>query len=414
MEQQQLIPILFRTEYSKIVAVLCKHFGIQHIAIAEDIASETFLLASTTWGQKGLPENPTAWLYRVAKNKAIDSFKRQDVFKQKIQPELLRADTLLSPIEPDLSGKNIQDSQLQMMFAICNPIIAAEAQIGLALNILCGFGAEEIAEAFLTNRDTIYKRLARAKEKLRDYEISIAMPAPGQIAIRIHAVLTTLYLLFNEGYYSTSQNVVLRKDLCVEAMRLNLLLVENEATNIPEAKALLALMCFHSSRFDARINNAGEEILYAQQDDSLWNTELIQRGEYYLNLAAKGNTITKYHLEAAIAFWHTKKNDTVEKWENILQIYNRLLQIEYSPIAALNRTYALAKANGVAIAIQEAEKLNLEGNQQYHVLLGFLYSDTDKKKSIAHYQKAIQLTKREMDKQYMENIISQLSGNTIH
>lgn len=258
MEQPTILPDLFRTEYSKIVAVLCKYFGMQNMEVDEDIAGETFLLALSTWGLKGLPQNPTAWLYKVAKNEAINYFKRNTHFKNKIQPEVLRRSDISYASEPYLSRKNIKDSQLQMMFAICNPVITVESQIGLSLNILCGFGVEEIAEAFLTNRETIYKRLQRVKEKLRLTNIKIELPSDDEIGLRINAVLTTLYLLFNEGYYSSAQNITLRKDLCIEAMRLNLMLIENELTDIAAANALLALMCFHASRFDARINNDGE------------------------------------------------------------------------------------------------------------------------------------------------------------
>ncbi len=412
MEQTQILPDLFRTEYSKIVAVLCKNFGMQHIELAEDIAGETFLLASSTWGLKGLPQNPTAWLYTVAKNKAIDYLKRKTNFKNKIEPELFRLSETIDTIEINPSGAYIKDSQLQMMFAICDPVIPVESQIGLSLNILCGFGVEEIAEAFLTNRDTIYKRLQRAKEKLRTENIKIELPPKAEIVVRINTVLTTLYLLFNEGYYSSSQNTTLRKDLCIEAMRLTLLLIENPVTNSPSANALLALMCFHASRFDARVNSAGEIVLYEHQDENLWNKELIQRGEYYLNFSSGGKAVSKYHLEAAIAYWHTLKQDTTEKWENILQIYNKLLQIEYSPIAALNRTYALAKANGIEAAIIEAEKLKLDGNQQYHVLLGHLYRNINKSVAKQHLQVAKTLTKRTLDKKYLDDLIVKLENQS--
>ncbi|MEO6632236.1 MAG: sigma-70 family RNA polymerase sigma factor, partial [Mucilaginibacter sp.] len=337
MEQQELIPHLFRTEFSKITAVLAKLFGFEHIEIAEDIASDTFLLASETWSLKGLPDNPAAWLYTVAKNKARDYLRRNKLFSEKITTEIQYSSTELHEIEIDLSDNNIIDSQLQMMFAICQPAIPAEAQIGLALRILCGFGIEEIANAFLSNKETINKRLLRAKNKLREDNVKIAFPPNPEIDKRLETVLTTLYLLFNEGYYSVSQNTTVRKDLCVEAMRLCYLLTINEATNKPKVNAMLALMCFHASRFDARINADGEQVLYADQDTSLWDSELIVRGKLFLNKAATGNQLTKYHIEAGIAWWHTYHEDSAEKWESILQLYNRLLTIEYSPMAALNR-----------------------------------------------------------------------------
>ena len=410
MQEQELIPHLFRTEYRKIISVLCKVFGFEYIAIAEDIVSETFLLAAETWGLKGLPQNPTAWLYTVAKNKAKDLLKHNDVFNKKIEPAFKRSTSLSEETEIDLSGKNINDSQLQMMFAICNSAIPTEAQIGLSLNILCGFGAEEIADAFLSNKETIYKRLSRAKEKLRSENIKIELPAPSEINARLETVLTTIYLLFSEGYYSTSQNTTLRRDLCLEAMRLNLMLTEFEITNTPAANALLSLMCFHSSRFDARTNLNGELILYEEQDENLWNKELILKGEYYLNRTSTGKLLSKYHLEAAIAYWHTIKNDSTEKWENILQLYNRLLQIEYSPIAALNRTFALSKANGKLQAIEEAEKLDLKNNHLYHMLLGNLYIDINNAKSGEHFKTALELAKTTSDKSFILQTINKRSA----
>jgi len=398
MEQPELIPHLFRTEYSKITAVLCTLFGIEHIEVAEDIASETFLSAFETWNYKGLPPNPTAWLYTVAKNKAKNYFFRNKLFAEKITRQLQYPVAENQDIDIDLSEKNISDSQLQMLFAICQPAIAAEAQIGLALRILCGFGIDEIADAFLTNKDTINKRLSRAKEKLRQEKIIIAFPGKTAIDKRLETVLTTLYLLFSEGYYSERQNAIVRKELCVEAMRLTYLLIENESTNQHLTNALMALMCFQSSRLDARTTASGEIILYDDQDDRLWNEELISRGNYFLKQAAGWNVLTKYYLEASIAYWHTIKTDSIEKWDNILQLYNHLLQLEYSPVAALNRTFALSKVKGEVVAITEAEKLNLANNHFYYILLGELYKTIDPIKSKDHFQKALALAKTQTEK----------------
>jgi len=405
MDQTELIPHLFRTEYRKIVSVLSKLFGIEHIEIAEDIVSDTFLVASELWGLKGLPENPTAWLYTVAKNKTKDYLKRNTLFAQNISKAIKYDAATSEEIEVDLSIKNINDSQLAMIFVVCHPCNPAEAQIGLALNLLCGFGVDEIASAFLTNNKVIYKRLQRAKEKLRTEKIEIEQPTLSDIDNRLSAVLMTLYLLFNEGYYSSNHDVTLCKDLCFEAMRLAYLLVENEQTSKPSANALLSLMCFQSSRFDSRQNQNGEIVLYQDQDTDLWDQELINKGEYFLNRASQGTKISKYHLEAGIACCHTMKADTNEKWEYVLQLYNQLLLIEYSPIAALNRTYALAKVNGKKEAIMEAEKINLVGNHLYHSLLGELYTDVDNTKAISHFQNALDLAKSTADKAVISNRI---------
>jgi predicted RNA polymerase sigma factor len=398
MEEQELIPHLFRTEYRKITTVLCKLFGISRIGVAEDIASDTFLVASETWALRGLPDNPTAWLYKVATNKAKDYIKRDKLFSQKIARQIGDASIQSYDVEIDLSDANITDSQLQMMFAICHPSISVNAQIGLSLRILCGFGIDEIADAFLSNKETINKRLFRAKEILRIKKVKIEFPNELEIDKRLETVLTTLYLLFNEGYYSSSQNTTLRRDLCLEAMRLVHFIIENTLTNKPFVNALMSLMCFQSSRFDARTAKNGNIILYQDQNTELWNTELISKGVYYLSLSSQGNTISKYHLEASIAYWHTAKADTPEKWENILQLYNQLLQVEYSPIAALNRTYALSKANGKPEAIIEAERLKLTDNHLYHCLLGELYTDIDNIKAISCFQAALKRVRSTADK----------------
>ncbi|MEP7230420.1 MAG: sigma-70 family RNA polymerase sigma factor [Ginsengibacter sp.] len=408
MQQNELIPHLFRTEFTKITAVLAKQFGIEHIELAEDIASETFLAALESWSYKGLPENPTAWLYTVAKNKAKNHFARNQVFKEKIYTQLKSSQEQVDELEIDLSEKNIIDSQLQMLFAICHPAIPPESQVGLALRILCGFGIDEIANAFLTNKETINKRLYRAREKLREEKITISFPGETEIDKRLETVLTTLYLLFNEGYYSESNDTIMRNDLCFESMRLTQLLIENEQTNQPSVNALMALMCFHSSRFEARKKEDGEMVLYDDQDESLWDQELISKGGYFLNEASQGNKISKYHLEAGIAYWHTIKNDSQEKWESILQLFNRLLQIEYSPIAALNRTYALSKANGKAEAIAEAERLDLKDNHFYYTLLGELYKNLDNSKANMNFQQALALARTQTDRELIQKKVEHL------
>ena len=409
MEERELLPHLFRTEYRKIVAVLCYLFGIEHIEIAEDIVSDTFLSATESWAIKGLPENPTAWLYTVAKNKTKNYLKRNSLFEQKLAAEIKYNTEKAEEIEIDLSTKNISDSQLAMIFTVCNPVISSESQVALALNLLCGFGIQEIADAYLTNKEVVYKRINRAKEKLKTASIKIAQPTIADIHNRLETVLTTIYLLFSEGYYSTSQNTIVRKDLCAEAMRLCYLLIENERTNRPAVNALFALMSFHSSRFEARINENGETILYQDQDETLWNQELINQGRYFLNNASTGNQLSKYHLEAGIAYWHTQKEDSNDKWENILQLYNHLLILEYSPIAALNRTFALARTNGKKEAIIEAEKLNLKENHFYYSLLGNLYTDIDNKKARAHFETALQLAGSDADKATINRNIERLN-----
>jgi RNA polymerase sigma factor (sigma-70 family) len=414
MEQgHESLKQLFQQEFAKMVAVISKQFGLHHIEMAEDIVSETFLAASESWGIKGMPPNPAAWLYAVAKQRTLYHFRRNRIYEQKVIPEIkAQQSTNEEPDDINFSQQNIRDSQLQMLFAICNPAIASEAQIGLALRILCGFGIDEIAEAFLTNKETINKRLFRAKEKLRNEHVQL-IPIDNnlphqELENRLDNVLHIIYLLFSEGYYSQTDNAILRKDLCVEAMRLGVLLTEYEHTNRPKTNALLALMSFHASRFNARESHNDTLILYEQQNTALWDTALINQGIHFLNNAADGHEVSSYHLEAGIAYWHCMKDDTPEKWEAILHLYDQLLLINYSPVVALNRIFALYKAKGKETALQEALLLPPGDNHFYYLLLGELYHNLDNQQALTHYQKAYALAKTQPEKQGIKEKIDSL------
>jgi RNA polymerase sigma-70 factor (ECF subfamily) len=396
---------MFRQEYARMTAFLCRHFGLKRIEIAEDIASDTFLKASEHWAINGIPKNSTAWLYTVAKNKTKDYFKRLSIFETKIKSDLESNNLVQGSFE--YNEQIIKDSQLAMIFAVCNPANNYESQIALALQILSGFSVEEIANAFISKTETIKKRLQRARNNLRNNNFQIKTLTGLEIQSRQETVLQTLYLLFNEGYFSKSNSQLIRKELCMEAIRLALVLIENRLTNTPQTNALMALMCYQSSRLEARTNEKGEAILFEQQDKNLWDKTLIDRGNFYLVNASKGNEISKYQLEAGIAYRHTTSTDE-NKWQHILQLYNQLILIEYSPITALNRIFAFAKVFGHEKAIREAESLNLTESNYYHGLLGHLYANTSKYKAITHYQKAIELTKSKTEKQTLKKAIERL------
>lgn len=394
------------------VAVITKSFGLQYIEIAEDIVAETFLLATETWAMKGMPSTPVSWLYMVARQKTLAQLNRNKVFNEKVIPQLTSTADFHEEIAIlNFSKQNIKDSQLQMLFAVCNTAVAAEAQIGLALRILCGFGIDEIAEAFLSNKETINKRLYRAKEKLRIEKIQLELPNETEIVQRLDNVLRIIYLVFNEGYYSKTQSEILRQDLCLEAMRLAIMLTEFPGSNLPKTKALMALMCFHASRFGARQTEEHAFILYEQQNEQLWDHSLIKRGSEYLAASAEGSEISSYHLEAKIAYWHCIKEDSKEKWEDILQLYDQLIQVNYSPSAALNRTYALYQVQGWEIALGEAKKLKLEENHFYFLLLAELSRNMDKDEAITYFQKAHAIAKTSNEKIGIQRQIEQLSVN---
>lgn len=396
------------------VAVISKSYGLLHIEIAEDIVSDTFLLAIEDWARKGVPPNPAAWLYVVAKRKTLHYFKRNKLFEEKLAPEIKRQEQAenSSNALPDLnfSDQNIQDSQLRMLFTICNPSIASEAQIGLALRVLCGFGIEEIADSFLTTKETINKRLVRARAKLRSEHLQQDLPDPREMASRLDNVLHIIYLLFNEGYYSASQSQHLCKASCIEALRLGSLLTDYPPTNLPKTNALMALMCFHGSRLDARMGKGDEYVLYECQDETLWDQSLIRQGGKFLSLAAKGSEISSYHLEARIAFWHCHKSTSRTKWLEILELYSQLMTLNHSPMVALNRLYALYKVEGAAAALDAAKEIPPMNNLFYHMLLGELNTQIHPQASRLHFEKAYRQTEVRSQQDYILTKISQLGA----
>lgn len=388
-------------------AVLCRRFGLEQIEIAEDMISGAFLKASEHWAVNGVPENPVAWLYTVAKNKARDHLKRVSLFETRVACNIKPGEGENEP-EFGFGSGYIEDSQLAMIFAVCDPDNSAESQVCLALQILCGFSVEEIANAFLTGLETIKKRLYRAKTRLRNSGFQIRALSGASMQARLDTVLKTIYLLFNEGYFSKTNDQLIRNELCAEAMKLALILTDNPLTDTAQTKALLALMCYQASRLGARTAGTGEMILFEEQDQNLWNQELIEKGNYYLVNACRDNQVSRYHLEAAIAYWHAHPA-APDRWQHILKLYNQLILIEYSPIAALNRAFALAKVYGHEKAILETEKLKLVDNDQYHKLLGYLYEYVDAGKAIDHYRRALQLTGASPARQVLKRKIERLT-----
>ncbi len=390
MEELRLAEI-FKTEYSKLIAVLCQFYGVKEIQIAEDIVSETFLTAMKTWAHNGVPNKPGAWLRTVAKNKLWDLHKRNKVYISNILPKI-ESEKASDPWK-EISAEVIEDSQLKMMFVVCSPKVNDKAKICLALRILCGFNINEIARALLSNTETVNTILYRAKKKIKE-EGSLQLSLnEADYEERVMSVLRIIYLLFNEGYYSSINEQNLQVEICWEAMRLAMQLSQKRFKQQSSIDALISLMCFHASRFEAR--NAGEnnDLTFYQQDKSQWDKALIAKGVKYLHQASKGKVITKYHIEASIAYWHTTEDS--DKWENILQLYNRLLTIEYSAIIAMNRTYALAKANSVDQAIAEANELDLKTNNLYHCLIAELYKmKGDTETEVFYLRKALEISKK--------------------
>ena len=355
-----LVDHLFRHESGKMIAVLSRLLGLQNIEIAQDIVQDTLLQAMSAWSYKNIPDNPSGWLYRVAKNKAIDFLRREKKFRE-ISPQygyLLQSEYTLSSTVNNLFLENeIQDSQLRMMFACCHPAIAEESQIALTLKTLCGLSVNEIAKAFLTSEDTIAKRIYRAKEKIKSEKIELVVPQSHELSLRTDTVLKSLYLLFNEGYNSSNPDKLIREDLCEEAIRLCFLITQHPLTAYPRSKALLALMCFQASRIDARLDDNNNIILLKHQDRGKWNRSLMSRGFELMEESTEPFEVSTYHLEAAIASQHaTARTFDQTDWKSIYHLYEMLYQLQPNPVVAMNKAIASAYAIGRQNALNELQK----------------------------------------------------------
>lgn len=394
----QLVDHLFRHESGKMVSVLSRLLGLKNLETAQDIVQDTLLQAMNTWRFNNIPDNPSAWLYRVAKNKAIDFLRREKKFKQ-LGPEyayLLQSEYTLSPTVNNLFLENeIQDSQLRMMFACCHPAIPEESQVAFTLKTLCGLSTGEIAKAFLTNEETISKRIYRAKEKIKSENIELDVPQGNELPARLDAVLKTLYLLFNEGYNSSHPNELIREGLCQEAMRLCYLITEQKITAYPRSKALLSLMCFQSSRLNARLDDKGNIVLLKYQDRSKWYRPLIQRGFDYIDAAAEPFEASTYHLEAAIASLHAAA-PSFEKtdWKSIYHLYEMLYKLQPNPVVAMNKAIASSYAINKQKALNELQSIKgLEHHHLYYASIGEIHFDmNEKQKAKYFFEKALDLT----------------------
>jgi RNA polymerase sigma factor (sigma-70 family) len=408
----ELTDHLFRHESGKMVSVLSRLLGLQNIETAQDIVQDTLLQAMNTWGYNGIPDNPSAWLYRVARNKAIDFLRRRKKFKE-ISPQyayLVESEYSLTPTVQNLFLENeIQDSQLRMMFACCHPSIPEESQIAMSLKTLCGLSINEIARAFLTNDETISKRIYRAKEKIRIENIELDVPGPADLQERLDAVLKSLYLLFNEGYNSSHPEWLIRDDLCEEAMRLCLLLTQHSLTAYPRSKALLSLMCFQSSRLNARLDDKGNIILLKYQDRSKWQRSLIQKGFDYLDAAAEPFEVSTYHFEAAIASLHAAAPSFEQTdWKSIYHLYEMLYQAQPNPVIAMNKAIASAYAISKQKALEELRDIKgLEHHHLYYASIGEMYFELQEKENArTYFEKAILLTNSQTEKQLLLEKIS--------
>ncbi len=329
---------LFRRESGRMVAALTRIFGVHNLALAEDVVQDAFCRALAVWKVRGIPDNPAAWLMTTAKNRALDVIRRERTART-FAPEmgrLLETEWTLAPaVAEAFAAHAIRDEQLRIMFSCCHPRLQEDVQVALILNILCGFGANEIAGAFLA------------------FDLS-----DGEFVARLSAVKRALYLLFNEGYHGASGESAVRAELCTEAMRLTALLREYPPAASPETDALASLMCLHAARLPARLDAAGDLHALLDQDRSRWDAGLVAQGLALLERSALGHHVTAYHLEAAIAAAHAGAPSVDgTDWTLIVSLYDRLMALAPSPVVALNRAIAVGQRDGPQRGIEELQAI---------------------------------------------------------
>ncbi len=407
-EVSQVVEHLFRHEWAKMVATLTGVFGLDHLTLAEDVVQEALARALQTWPFYGVPKNPAAWIMRASRNLALDVVRREKVFRKKeAEISRLMEDGAPAGFGPAGIEQDFTDDRLRMMFVCCHPLVPADAQAALALKTLCGFSARETSQAFLTSEAAIAKRLTRAKQKIREERIAFEIPTGDELTRRLDGVLKVLYLLFNEGYKASSGDRLVRKDVCQEAIRLTTLLADHPAGNQPGTHGLLALMLLNAARFPARADEKGNLLLLKDQDRTLWDRPMMARGMFHLAKSASGHDIGEYHLQAGIAACHCAAKDYESTdWPRILSLYDRLMEIDNSPIIALNRAVIVANVHGAkagfeAVAAMEKRE-NLEGYYLFYAVLGELKSQlNDPVGAAGHFRKSLQLAETKSEQVFL-------------
>lgn len=396
----ELVDHLFRREHGRIIATLVRVLGPRHLDLAEEVAQDALVRALELWPFEGVPRNPSAWLIETAKNRALDRLRRD----QRLESEA----ALVEAAAPDLAPECLDD-QLSLIQLCCHPALAPEMQVALTLQIVCGLNAREIARGFLLPESTVAQRLVRAKRQIR--EQSLGFDSPGSL----ESVLAVVYLLFNEGYAATRGEEWFRSDLCEEAIRLVRLLAGHPATARPETHALAALLLLQASRLAARLDEAGDPLRLAEQDRGRWDGALIAEGYRHLELAARGETVTPYHLEAEIAAVHAAAPSFERTdWRTIVHCYDQLLAWRPSPVVRLNRAVALGYLQGPAAALEELRALEADpllerSHLLFAALAEFHHQSGDSLAASVHYRMAIERVATAPERRFLERRLEQVA-----
>lgn len=409
----ELVEHLFRRQAGQMISTLTRILGSRNLDLAEEVVQEALLKALQLWSFRGIPENPAAWLIQVAKNCALDRLRRHSTLASKTG-EIQKDFAVQLDRRPPQPGGALTDDELAMMFMCCHPAIPRESRVALTLKTVGGFGVREIACAFLSLEPAIAQRLVRTKRLIRDANIPIEVPQPGDLPGRIESVLETIYLVFNEGYSALEGEWLVREDLCEEAVRLASLVANHPLTGTPKAHALLALLLLQAARLPARTSSQGDLLLLRDQDRSKWDRDLIFEGLRRLASSEAGSEISEYHLQAGIAAAHAVAASYAETdWEQILGLYDRLMEINPSPVVALNRSVALSQLRGPKAGIRAIEEIvDHPALQRYPLLpatLAELWEELgDREKAASYYAAALSFPCTEPVRRFLDGRLAAL------
>ena len=411
---------LFRREGSRIVMALTAQLGVHRLPLAEDAVQEALVRAMQTWPYRGIPANPGAWLTQTAKNVALDFLRREQRWNAKQDSIAAEHERWLSTPPGNETGETLVDDTLRMMFVCFHPQLSIEAQNALALRIVCGLSAAEIAAAYLTTEAAIAKRLVRARQRIRELELPFAVPEARDLPERLDGMLQALYLLFNEGYKASGGDHLIRADLCHEAIRLIALLCDHPATQAPRCFALHALMCLNASRLSARLDDGGNLLRLHEQARHTWDHALIQQGIASLARSATGDALSTYHLEAGIAACHAlAADDQSTDWPRILSLYDQLLTLTNSPVTGLNRAIAISRVHGPQAGLNALNEINRRGTLEtyhlYHATRGTFHAELgESKPALTHFNQAAALVTLPAEKEFIARRIREITSGSNH